>query len=78
MQIGKHGFVIIKDGAYQGDLGYYLEDVEDDADGNKRAHVALVDKSKVIITRFENLEWATNQEELTKLYETTYEKEEEE
>ncbi len=78
MQVGKYGFITIKEGPYKGDLGYYMEDVEPDADGNCRAHVALIEKSKVLITRLTNLEWASNQEELAKKYEASHEREEEE
>lgn len=71
MILGQYGFVTIKDGAYKGDLGFYMQDVEPDADGYNRAHVALIEKSKVIITKFANLEWCPNQEELVKQHEAS-------
>lgn len=76
MQIGRYGFVKMKEGKFAGEIGYYMEDVEDDAEGQKRAHVALLDDSKVIVTRIDNLEWVENQEELARKYETHHHTEE--
>lgn len=66
---GKYGFVKIREGHYKDDIGFYMEDVEDDMENNQRAHVAVIKKSKTIITRISNLQWLENQEELQKEFE---------